>query len=287
MKAYLSELDRIKKKIDNSDKIIIGLGAGMSASGGLDYSNEEIFKRWYPEYHSLGFKTIWELISRYWVTDIKNLSTDEAKLYWGFWCRHIYHMRYEVQVTEPYALLRDLVSDKKKFVITTNGDHQSQKAFGDDIVFSPQGDYGYFQTTSGRGPLIDNRDMVMNMIANMESQFEIREEDIPYSSIYKQRLEPNLRCDDEFNNADWMDRYKDYESEIYRDKDANILFLEIGVGFNTPSIIRHPFESMTGNLKNAHLVRINMSDAFAPDEIKQKSTVIEDDILEVLKQLKK
>jgi NAD-dependent SIR2 family protein deacetylase len=285
MKNYLDNIEKAKNIINEAEKVVIGLGAGMSASGGLNYTDKELFNKWYPEYAKMGFSTIWELVSKYWVTTIKDLSLEDAKLYWGFWARHTYHIRYEAEATKPYMLLKELLKNKEKYLITTNGDHQSQKAFGYENILTPQGDYGYFQTVSGRGDIIENKAMVLNMINNMESEFKIREEDIPFSSLYNERLEPNLRCDDRFVSDKWMKNYKEYESFIKKSEKQKILFIEIGVGFNTPSIIRWPFEKYTYQIKDANLIRVNLDDASVSKEVESKSLSFKCDINTLLEDL--
>jgi len=196
---YSCEIARARKAMENADAIVVGIGSGMSASGGLDYTDSALCKKWYPEYYNMGLTTIGAIIGQYWVTTIGQLSDEDAKKYWGFWSRHIFHIRYESEATEPYTRLRGLIGDTPHFIITTNGDHQTQKAFGEANVLATQGDYGYFQTVSGAGNrLWKNEDMVLKMMDNMKNDFEIRASDIPRSEETGERLEPNLRCDNFF-----------------------------------------------------------------------------------------
>ncbi len=285
MKNYLDDIKRANSLINDADKIVIGLGSGMSASGGLNYTDKELFKKWYPEYVELGFSTIWELISKYWVTTIKDLRVKDAKLYWGFWARHIYHIRYETEATKPYLNLKKLIGNKDYYIISTNGDHQTQKAFGSKNLLTPQGDYGYFQTVSGRGSIYKNKEQIFKMIDNMESKFAIRERDIPLSTHYNERLEPNLRCDANFVEEPWISNYSEYNSYISSSINQKIVFLEIGVGFNTPSIIRWPFEELTNKIKGASLIRVNLDDASYPTIIEDKALGFKTDINSFLEDL--
>ncbi len=286
MTDFLHELERAQEAIENANAIVVGIGSGMSASGGLDYTDSELCKKWYPEYYNMGLTTIGAIIGRYWVTTIGQLSDEDAKKYWGFWCRHIYHIRYEPEATEPYTLLRSLIGHTPYYIITTNGDHQTQKAFGKEHVLATQGDYGYFQTVSGADDrLWYNEDMVRKMIDNMPSAIEIRIQDIPINEETGERLEPNLRCDSNFVELPWLEKLANYKRFIEENNERSILFWEIGVGFNTPTIIRWPFEQMAHQYPNATIIRMNKSESQLPDTLGQKGIALEGDIRERLKLL--
>ncbi len=258
---------KIKKLIKESDAILIGIGSGMSASGGLDYTSEEVFKKLYPNYHEKGFKFIFDAVSNYWVTNINNLDKEE---YWKFWCTHIYNVRYNIDTLLPYKLLSDIVKDKNHFVITTNGDGQCQRVF--DNVYAPQGDYSLFQCrVNCNDEIIKNKEFIYS---NLE---DIKE--IPKCSNCGDYLIPNLRCDDNFCETFGHANYERYYNFVMENKDKKLLLIEIGVGYNTPVIIRFPFDRLS-TLENVNLIRVNKTDALC------NGISITDDILEVLNNIK-
>ena len=284
--GYWDKIHQTAEKIKNADCLLIGVGSGMSASGGLDYSDPALGKKWYPEYFDLGRKTIIEIMNGYWPV---SLNENNASFYWGFWARHIYHIRYECETLPPYKNLFNITRNRDFFLFTTNVDCQFSKAgFDESVIFSPQGDYGLFQCEKPcTQDVYNNESMVMKMIKNMVSPFEIRKEDIPRCPKCNSLLMPNLRCDNRFAEEPHFkncDTYTDYINSIQEKK---IVLLELGVGYNTPVIIRYPFEAITSKYPYATLIRINITDAGVSKNLAGKSICIEDDIGKVLSDLYK
>ena len=279
--GYWDKINQTADKIKNADCLLVGIGAGMSATGGLNYSDPVLGQKWYPEYFRLGKKTIIEIMREYWPVSI---NEDNAAFFWGFWSRHIYHIRYECEALSPYIDLFNIVKNKTYFLCTTNVDCQLTKAgFDESLIFSPQGDYGLFQCEKPCAQdVYNNESMVITMMENMVSPFEIRKEDIPRCPKCGCLLMPNLRCDDRFVDEPHLknlETYTDYLNNIQKKK---IVLLELGVGYNTPVIIRYPFEAITLRCHHATLVRINISDAGVSKSLIEKSICIEDDIGKVL-----
>ncbi|MFI3252194.1 MAG: NAD-dependent protein deacetylase, SIR2 family [bacterium] len=266
---YIEEYLKIKTLIEESDAIVIGIGSGMSASGGLNYTSNDVLKDLYPEYHSKGFKHIFDVISNYWVT---NINEENENDYWDFWTLHINNIRYKPGITKPYELLHDIVKGKNYYIITTNGDSQTQKAFGESI-YAPQGDYSRLQCrVNCNNRLYDNKEFVEKYLNG--------EKEIPKCSC-GEHLIPNLRCDDYFCEVYSLKNYDNYSDFIIRNKDKKVLLIEIGVGYNTPVIIRYPFDRMS-TLDNITLVRINLDDAHTYGN----NIGIEADIVSVLEKIK-
>lgn len=163
MKAYLNNIKKIRELIDNADYILVGAGAGLSASGGINYLDKALVKEWFPEYKNLNLNTIVEIQSAFW-----NLSNENVLAYWGYWARHIYNIRYKTKATKPYLDLYELLKDKEHFIITTNIDGQFEKAgFKKENIFTPQGDYALFQCSSScSNKLYDNKEMINTMALN-------------------------------------------------------------------------------------------------------------------------
>ncbi|CEO32672.1 NAD-dependent protein deacetylase, SIR2 family [Paraclostridium sordellii] len=284
-KSYENKINDIVKKIENADAIVIGIGAGMTASGGISYMDQKIVKELFPEYANLGFKSIVEIQSAFW-----RLSEENKLSYWGYWARHIDRIRYKTKLLAPYKNLVEIISNKNYFICTTNADGQTQKSgFNKDKIFAPQGNYDVFQciVPCSRDEVYFNENMIKNMVDSINEKNQIDEKFIPKCPKCGNYLIPNLRCDDKFVEKPHMynlDKYRDF---IMSNMNKNIVFLELGVGFNTPGIIRFPFEQLTDSSPNATLIRINKGMATVPKEIESKSICIDDDINEVLIQILK
>lgn len=265
---YTADYLKIKELIKEADAVLIGLGSGISAAGGLDYFSEDVFKKLYPKYYEKGYKYIFHAISEHWVC---NITEENCYDYWNFWTRHIYNVRYNVDTLLPYKLLKEIVLNKNYFAITTNGDGQTQRVF--ENVYAPQGDYSLFQCrVNCNDKLYDNKEFVLENLDNVKT--------IPRCSNCGDFLIPNLRVDNYFCETFGQTNYEKYYNFLMENKNKKLVILELGVGFNTPSIIRFPFDKLS-TLQNATLVRVNSSD---PDVI--HGFGISEDITKVLLNLK-
>jgi NAD-dependent SIR2 family protein deacetylase len=281
---YSENLTKAATLIKEADYILIGAGAGLSAAGGLNYSDSTLFKKWFPKLSELGLSTIGEAISLYWEADDSN-----RKYFWAYWANHINKIRYETPALAPYLDLFKIVKDKNYFIITTNVDGQFVKAgFNKENIFAPQGDYGLFQCDKPCcNELIDNKNFVDNMISNMDNaDFAIRKEDIPRCPKCGSYLSKNLRVDDTFVEASHLKKQKDYIDFVNNSTDGKLVLLELGVGFNTPVIIRWPFERITKDHPNAKLVRMNIDYPEVPEEIISKSILFDENMDKTLSSLK-
>ncbi|ELC8443759.1 NAD-dependent protein deacetylase, SIR2 family [Clostridium perfringens] len=284
-KSYEDKINDVVKKIEDADAIVIGIGAGMTASGGINYIDQKTVKELFPEYYNLGFKSIMEIQSAFW-----KLSEENKLSYWGYWSRHIDKIRYKTELLAPYKNLVKIISNKNYFICTTNADGQTQKSgFDKDKIFAPQGNYDVFQciVPCSRDEVYSNESMVKDMVASINENNQIDEKFIPKCPKCGNYLIPNLRCDDKFVENPHMYNLDQYRNFIMNNIDKNIVFIELGVGFNSPGIIRFPFEQITYSSPNATLIRINKGMAMVPKEIESKSICIDDDINEVLMQILK
>lgn len=266
---------QIEDRINGAERILIGVGSGLSAAGGLNYTDPSLVKKWYPEFYKKGFRSIVELQSQFW-----QIERSKPELYWGFWAQHIYHIRYEAVVLQSYMDLFEIVKNKSYFICSTNADGQIEKAgFPKEMVYAPQGDYAYFQCQKPcSDEIYENKSLVEAMIFHMPNAFEIRTEDIPICPHCGAHLIPNLRCDDHFVETPHIANINHYKTFIDDSVDKNLVLLELGVGFNTPGIIRYPFERITAALPNATLIRINNNSANVPKSISHKSISLECDL---------
>ncbi|MDL2285340.1 hypothetical protein LJB93_01190 [Desulfovibrio sp. OttesenSCG-928-F07] len=268
----------IARKIEEADYILIGAGAGLSATSTIDYVDPEEFKASFPYLAKLGVKTRWEAA---WY------KYPSAEAHWAFWAKHILQVRFDAPAGEAYLNLLELVKEKPWFVISTNVDHQFIKAgFDKSKVFTTQGNYGYFQCALPcRQEVWDNEQILRNMAANInEDSFEIRTCDIPRCKFCGGMVALNLRSGDNFVEDIWMQQSEPYGEFIQKgSKSQKFLLMEFGIGFNTPSIIRYPFEWYTKYYAGAELIRFNTHNPEVPDSIKAKSVSVTEDINEALK----
>lgn len=278
MMSYLEQINRLKEEINTADAIIIGAGAGLSTSAGLTYSGER-FMRYFYDFHN-----------KYGISDMYSggfYPYETLEEYWAWWSRHIYYNRYDIISGKPYSDLLLLVENKDYFVLTTNVDHQFQLAgFDKKRLFYTQGDYGLLQCSEPcHNQIYDNEIIIRKMIAE-QKDMKIPTTLIPYCSKCGKPMTVNLRSNGTFvQDKGWYfaaSRYKDF---IYRHNDSHILFLELGVGNNTPAIIKYPFWKMTELNPNAVYACINYNEAFCSEKIVNQSIYINYDICAVLDDL--
>lgn len=277
--SYLKQIERLKYEIENADAIIVGAGAGMSISAGLTYSGER-FLKFFSDFHK-----------KYGITDMYSGGFYPYKTleeYWAWWSRHIYVNRYDVVALEPYSRLLQIVCDKDYFVVTTNVDHQFQLAgFDKNRLFYMQGDYGLWQCSKAcHQKTYDNEETVRKMIVQQQDM-RVPSELVPYCPVCGAPMTMNLRSDHFFvQDNGWYAANRRYETFIHNHQDMHILYLELGVGGNTPVIIKYPFWKMTEQNKNATYVCVNLGEAVCPKEIKKQSVCINEDIGSVLKAMR-
>ena len=278
---YWDNIHRIAELLQSADCFLLGVGAGMSASGGLNYTDPALVQKWYPHYFGQGKRSIFEILTDFWPNTI---SEKNAALFWGFWANHINHIRYEPIALQPYLDLYNIVKDREYFICTTNVDGQLEKAgFEKSRIYAPQGDYAFFQCAKPCSQdIYNNKEMIITMLENTVSPFEICSDDIPYCPKCDYFLIPNLRCDETFVETPHLINAEPYKIFIQNSYNKKIVLLELGVGFNTPVIIRYPFEVITSKYPNTTLVRINLTDVDVSDIIKEKSICIQDDIGKIL-----
>lgn len=275
---YSDKIKKLKAAMEEADSVLIGAGAGLSTSAGFTYSGER-FDKYFSDFgEKYGFKDMYS-------GGFYPYPTPEEM--WAYWSRYIYINRY-MDIPKPvYEELLELVKDKDYFVITTNVDHCFQKAgFDKKRLFYTQGDYGLFQCSEPcRDVTYDNKDMILNMYEK-QSGMRIPSELIPKCPNCGKPLTMNLRSDDKFvEDEGWHEAAKRYE-EFNKTHKGKVLYLELGVGYNTPVIIKYPFWQRTFDNPNATYACINFSDAECPEQIKDRSILIEGDIGEVLQDLK-
>ena len=295
MNENYRQIDKLRSELDSADAVVIGAGAGLSTAAGLTYSGER-FEKYFGDF-----------AARFGITDMYSggfYPFPDEETRWAWWSRHIYYNRYIDSPKPVYQNLLGLVRDKDYFVITTNVDHQFQRAgFDKKRLFYTQGDYGLFQSVDPEiKETFDNEQWVMEA---MEAQGFIRDDDgifqIPENGDVSMRIPSslipsapdgspvtmNLRSDDTFvEDEGWHKAAEAYTTYLAEHEGKHVLFLELGVGGNTPVIIKYPFWRMTFDNKKAVYACINHSEAFCPKEIEDRSICIDGDIAEIFEELR-
>ena len=275
---YSDEIKRLKKAIEEADAVVIGAGAGLSTSAGFVYNGERFEKHFADFGKKYGFKDMYS-------GGFYPYETPEEM--WAYWSKFIFVNRYMDAPKTVYDQLLTIVKDKDYFVITTNVDHCFQKAgFDKKRLFYTQGDYGLFQCSE---PCCDetyeNEQMVRDMV-EQQKDMKIPTELIPKCPHCGKPLTMNLRSDDKFvEDEGWHQAAERYENFL-RTRKGKILFLEMGVGYNTPVIIKYPFWQMTAKNPDATYACINYGEAVCPNEIKDQAICIDGDIGKVLENLR-
>lgn len=266
---------RLREEIEGAEAILIGAGAGLSASAGLTYSGKRFFK-YFSDFHA-----------KYGITDMYSggfYPYDSLEEYWAWWSRHVYYNRYEQPPLTVYENLLSLVRDKNYFVLTTNVDHCFQNAgFDKARLFYMQGDYGLFQCSEPcHNQTYDNEDVIRRMVEEQKGG-KVPKELIPVCPKCGKPMTMNLRSDGRFvQDKGWEAACRRYEAFIRNNKDKRILLLELGVGGNTPVIIKYPFWRLAARNNGAAYACVNLGEAFAPKELEGRSLCIDADIGEVL-----
>ena len=277
-KSCSAPLERLQTALRDCDAVVIGAGAGLSTSAGFVYTGER-FEKYFSDF-----------AAKYGIKDMYSggfypFATPEE--HWAYWSRYIYINRYMDAPKPVYDDLLKLVQNKDYFVITTNVDHCFQKVgFDKRRLFYTQGDYGLFQCSEPCcQETFDNESVIRQMIERQENM-KIPTELLPVCPHCGKPLTMNLRSDDKFvEDEGWHKAAERYENFLRTRAGGKILFLELGVGYNTPIIIKYPFWQMTAKNPNAAYVCINQGQAACPQEIERQSVCIHADIGQILQSL--
>ncbi|HCT91887.1 MAG TPA: Sir2 silent information regulator family NAD-dependent deacetylase [Lachnospiraceae bacterium] len=278
IRTYSRQIERLKAALDTADAVVVGAGAGLSAAAGFAYTGER-FERYFSDFaREYGFQDMYS-------GGFYPYSSPEE--YWAYWSRYITVNRYMDPPKPVYQKLLELVKEKDHFVLTTNVDHCFQKAgFDKKRLFYTQGDYGLFQCSGPcRQETFDNEEIVRSM---MEGQRDMRIPSslVPYCPHCGKPLTMNLRADDTFvEDEGWHSAAGRYSDFLRRHEKGAILFLELGVGYNTPAIIKYPFWRMTAANPMATYACINFGEAVCPREIEKRAVCIDGDIMGVMEAL--
>ena len=278
MRGCSARIDRLQRALFDADAVVIGAGSGLSAAAGFSYTGAR-----FAQYFS-------DFAAQYGIRDMYSggfYPFPSQEEFWAYWSRYIFINRYQDAPEPVYQELLKRVRDKDYFVITTNVDHCFQKAgFSKKRLFYTQGDYGLFQcSVPCCQETFDNETAIRQMV-QAQKDMRIPTGLLPVCPHCGRPLKMNLRCDDSFvQDEGWHQAAERYENFLRTRRDSKILFLELGVGYNTPVIIKYPFWRMTARNPKAVYACINQGQAVCPREIEQQSICIDGDIGEILAQL--
>ncbi len=293
--GYQEQIEKLKNALEAADAIIVGAGSGLSTSAGFTYTGERFLKY---------FR---DFAEKYSIRDMYSggfYPFDSPEEHWAYWSRYIYINRYMNAPKPVYSDLLKLLQDKDYFVLTTNVDHQFQKAgFDKKRLFYTQGDYGLWQcSVPCHTKTYNNETVVRKMVTaqgfafaedgdlyvpdGTELKMEVPSELIPYCPKCGKPMSMNLRSDDTFvEDTGWHEAAGRYSDFLRRHQNMKVLLLEVGVGYNTPAIVKYSFWRMTYQNPKAMYACINYGESYAPDEIKKKSICIDGDVGEILSKL--
>ena len=270
-KSCSEQIERLQTALQDCDAVVIGAGSGLSTAAGFTYTGERF------EQHFSDFAR------KYGIRDMYSggfypFPTQEE--FWAYWSRYIYINRYQDAPKPVYDDLLKLVQDKDYFVITTNVDHCFQKAgFDKKRLFYTQGDYGLFQCSEPCCQETFENETVIREMMERQKDMKIPTELLPVCPHCGKPMTMNLRSDDKFvEDEGWHRAAERYENFLRTREGQKILFLELGVGYNTPVIIKYPFWQMTAKNPNAIYACINQGQAVCPQEIQRQSVCLNADI---------
>ena len=269
---------RLKQELDTADAVVIGAGSGLSTSAGFTYSGER-FQKYFGDF-----------IAKYGFRDMYSggfYPFDSLEEHWAYWSRYIYINRYLDAPKPVYQELLKLVHGKDYFVLTTNVDHCFQKAgFDKQRLFYTQGDYGLWQCSRPcHSRTYENEVAIKRMVAE-QTNMKIPSALVPHCPVCGAPMTMNLRADDTFvEDEGWHAAAQRYEKFLRCHRGQHILFLELGVGGNTPAIIKYPFWRMTYQNSRAIYACINLSKVYCPRELQTQAICIDGDIGEILMML--
>ena len=294
---YEEQVRKLKEKMQNVEAIVLGAGSGLSTAAGLTYSGERFQKYFF------------DFAKKYPIQDIYSggfFPFESPEEFWAWWSRHIYFNRYVDAPSDVYGNLKKIVEGKDYFVLTTNVDHQFQRAgFAKERLFYTQGDYGLFQSSRPTvAKTYDNQKIVEKML---EAQGFVRDEaeifQLPEDKKVKMSIPTelipicpddglpmtmNLRTDESFvEDTGWKMAVKRYQDFLHSHKGKHVLYWELGVGMNTPVIIKFPFWRYTEENPNAYYACLNLGEAGCSREISERSICLNADIGQVLRDLLK
>jgi NAD-dependent SIR2 family protein deacetylase len=279
LSSYNQRIEKARNVLKDAQYILIGAGSGLSTAAGLEYSGKRFCDNFKPFIEKYGFTDLY-------TSSFYPFKTQEER--WAYWAKHISINRYETPATQLYANLLTFVQAQNYFVITTNVDGQFEKAgFDHKSFFEVQGNYAYLQCSVGcHNKLYSNEILVSEMLANIDN-CRIPTSMVPKCPICGHEMDINLRKDQYFiQDENWYTNETNYNHFLSEIENKAVVYLELGVGYNTPGIIRYPFEALVYKNPNATLIRINKDYPDGFPENQQSTIAFTEDIKLVMNDIK-
>lgn len=277
-KKYVEQIERAAKWIEEAEMILVGAGAGASAAAGLTYSGARFtdnFDEFIKKYGTMYMTDMY-------TAGFYPFPSQEAK--WGYWSKHSMVNRFLPPALPLYKQLYELVKEKNYFILTTNVDHQFLKAgFSNERIFATQGDYGFIQCEKGCHQKIYDAENLFRQMDQARKDCLIPSNMVPKCPVCGGNMTMHLRCDQYFvEDENWHEAAKRYGDFLKKLTNKRGVLLELGVGFNTPVIIRFPFEKMAQENSNLALIRLNLNEADVPENLGNRAIGMQADIAKVV-----
>ena len=271
---YEEQIKQAVALIENAEMVLIGAGAGASTAAGLTYSGNRFtdnFSEFIEKYGSEYMKDMYS-------SGFYPFPTEEEK--WGYWSKHSMLNRFVPPAFPLYKQLYEIVKEKDYFVLTTNVDHQFHKAgFAVERIFATQGDYGNIQCEKGCHQKIYDAEELFYQMDEARKDCMVPTDMVPKCPVCGGNMSMHLRCDQYFvEDENWHEAAGRYGEFLQKLVEKKGVLLELGVGFNTPTIIRFPFEKMMRDNGNLSLLRLNLNEAFVPENLGTRAIGIDGDM---------
>lgn len=278
---YEKQVERVSALLKEAQVVLIGAGAGASAAAGLTYSGKRFtdnFSEFIEKYGSAYMTDMY-------TAGFYPFPAQEAK--WGYWSKHSMINRFLPPAMPLYRQLYEIVKEKEYFVLTTNVDHQFQKAgFDTERIFATQGDYGEIQCEKGCHPKVYDAEEMFYQMDQARHDCLVPSCLVPKCPVCGGNMAMHLRCDRYFaEDENWHEAAGRYCDFLKKMEEKKGVLLELGVGFNTPAIIRFPFEKMVRENRNLSLVRLNREEAVVPESLGNRAVGIGGDMAKVISDL--
>lgn len=279
--SYEKQIQKASALLEEAETILIGAGAGASAAAGLTYSGERFTSHFGEFIEKYGSQYMTDMYT----AGFYPFPTQEAK--WGYWSKHSLINRFVPPVMPLYRRLYEIVKDKNYFVLTTNVDHQFQKAgFDEKRLFATQGDYGYIQCEKGCHQKIYDAQDLFHAMDQARQDCLIPAGLVPKCPVCGGNMTMHLRCDQYFvEDENWHEAAGRYQDFLQETEHKKLVLLELGVGFNTPGIIKYPFWQMTAANPKAVYACINNGEAFCPGSMEGRAICLDADLKKALEDL--
>lgn len=280
---YKDQIKQAAKLVKEADYILIGAGAGLSTAAGLTMGGKRFTDNFADFIEKYGGHYMRDMYS----AGFYPFETEEAK--WGYWSKNGMVNRILPGALPLYKKVYRLAENKKHFVLTTNVDHQFfLSGFDEENIFATQGDYGLIQCKMGCHPKTYDAVKMFKQMEQARQDCMVPSYMVPKCPVCKGPMEMNLRSDRYFvEDEAWHKAEQRFGKYLGECQDKKTVLLELGVGFNTPTIIRYPFEKLMRQNNNMSLIRLNVEEAIVPEEFGERAVGINEDIVRSIEDLLK